>query len=337
MHTKYTLGKSSWRTPEQGLEREWLLTNGIGGFSGCTVTGDTARIHTGYLIASLNPPVDRVNILSKVQEKITAGDREFDLACQQFVGETKDGCKYLEQFNIDVVPTYCYQTDEISIEKTITMEHGRNTVAVCYTVGGATEPVTITLTPLFAMRPIDRVNYPGDMENFSSSVYGRTMLVGRSDDTRFNVKFYISEGKFFDRALIPTSMANPNFIAEENQLLAIDARNGFKGLDTQYTPYDVVIEVEPGETKRFFVVCSTEDEDITAKDGFAMIKSYVERMHGIIALNPNRDILSSHLTWAADAFIVERRSTGLKTILAGFPWFTDSRSAPTVLTTARRF
>ncbi len=323
MHTKYTLGKSSWRTPEQGLEREWLLTNGIGGFSGCTVTGDTARIHTGYLIASLNPPVDRVNILSKVQEKITAGDREFDLACQQFVGETKDGCKYLEQFNIDVVPTYCYQTDEISIEKTITMEHGRNTVAVCYTVSGVTEPVTITLTPLFAMRPIDRVNYPGDMENFSSSVYGRTMLVGRSDDTRFNVKFYISEGKFFDRALIPTSMANPNFIAEENQLLAIDARNGFKGLDTQYTPYDVVIEVEPGETKRFFVVCSTEDEDITAKDGFAMIKSYVERMQGIIALNPNRDILSSHLTWAADAFIVERRSTGLKTILAGFPWFTD--------------
>ena len=60
MHTKYTFGKSSWRTLEQGIEREWLLTNGIGGFSGCTIIGDTARIHTGYLVASLNPPVDRV-------------------------------------------------------------------------------------------------------------------------------------------------------------------------------------------------------------------------------------------------------------------------------------
>lgn len=323
MHTKYTIGKSAWRTLEQGLEREWLLTNGIGGFSGCTVIGDTARIHTGYLVAALNPPVDRVNILSKVQETVTVGSRQFDLACQQYNGESKNGYRYLEQFNIDIVPTYCYQTDEISIEKTVVMEHGKNTVAVCYTVSGATEPTTINVTPLFAMRDISSVNTTSDIEYFSASVYGRTMLVSRSDDTRFNVKFYISEGEFVDRSLIPTSMATPNFIAEENQLLAIDTRNGFGGLDTQYTPYDAVIKVRPGEVKRFFVVCSTEDEDITAKDGFALIQNYVERMHRVIALNPNKDIFSTHLTWAADAFIVDRDSTGLKTILAGFPWFTD--------------
>lgn len=323
MHTKYTLGKSAWRTLEQGIEREWLLTNGIGGFAGCTVVGDTARIHTGYLVASLNPPVDRVNILSKVQEKVSVGGRKFDLACQQFIHGVKDGRQYLEQFNIDIVPTYCYQTDEISIEKTVTMEHGKNTVAVCYTVSGATETVKFTITPLFAMRNIDRVNQPGDMKHFRASVYGRTMLLGRNDDTRFNVKFYISEGKFFDRSLIPTSMATPNFVAEENQLLAIDTRNGFTGLDTQFTPYDAVITVNPGEVKRFFVVCSTEDEDITAKDGFAMAQNYADHLRRVIALNPNTDIFSTHLTWAADAFIVDRRSTGLKTILAGFPWFTD--------------
>lgn len=323
MHTKYTLGKSAWRTLEQGVEREWLLTNGIGGFAGCTVIGDTARIHTGYLVAALNPPVDRVNILSKVQETVTAGDRTFDLACQQYINDTKDGHRYLEQFNIDIVPTYCYQTDEISIEKTIVMEHGKNTAAVCYTVSGATEPTTIRVTPLFAMRDISSVNTPRDMESFSASVYGKTMLVSRDDDTRFNVKFYISEGEYFDRSLLPTSMATPNYLAEENQLLAIDTRNSFGGLDTQYTPYDAVFTVNPGEVKRFYVVCSTEDEDITAKDGFVMIQNYVERMRKIISLNPNKDILSTHLTWAADSFIVDRESTGLKTILAGFPWFTD--------------
>ncbi|MBQ1555991.1 MAG: glycogen debranching enzyme family protein [Clostridia bacterium] len=323
MHTKYTFGKSSWRTLEQGIEREWLLTNGIGGFSGCTVIGDTARIHTGYLVASLNPPVDRVNVLSKVQEKITVGDREFDLACQQFLGEPKDGRQYLEQFNIDIVPTYCYQTDEISLEKTIVMEYGKNTVAVCYTVSGVIEPTTITVTPLFAMRNIDQVNSYRDMKHFRASTYGKTMLLGRDDDTRFNVKFHISEGRYFDRSLIPTSMATPNFVAEENQYLAIDSRNGFNGLDTQFTPYDVIVTVAPGETKRFYLICSIEDEDITAKDGFAMIQRYVEHMRRVIDLNPNKDIFSTHLTWAADAFIVERQSTGLKTILAGFPWFTD--------------
>ena len=149
MHTKYTFGRSNWRTIDQGYEKEWLLTNGLGGFSCATVTGNTARIHAGYLVASLRPPVDRVNVLSKIQEKITAGDRTFDLACQEFVGDKTQGFRYLEQFSMDIVPTYCYQTDEISIEKTIAMEHGKNTVAVCYTVSGAVEPVTVELTPLF--------------------------------------------------------------------------------------------------------------------------------------------------------------------------------------------
>ena len=323
MHTKYTFGRSHWRTFEQGYEKEWILTNGLGGFSSCTVTGDTARIHTGYLVASLRPPVERVNVLSKIQEKITCGRRSFDLACQQYSGDALGGFKYLEQFRMDIVPTYCYQTDEISIEKTIAMEHGKNTVAVCYTVTGATQPVTVHLTPLFAMRPIDRVNSPADIDKFNSSVFGRTMLVSRSDDSSFNAKFFISEGEYFDRSTMPTSMAAPTFVAEENQLLAIDARTGFRGLDSQYTPYDAVVKVYPGETRKFFVICSTEDEDITAKNGFDIVKAYTDRMYGLIRRNPARDIFSAHFTWAADAFIVDRASTGLKTIMAGYPWFAD--------------
>lgn len=323
MNTKYTFGKGCWRTLQEGLEREWLLTNGIGGFSGCTVIGDSARIHTGYLVASFNPPVERINVLSKIQETVTAGERKFDLACQQFISHQKDGYKNLEQFKLDIIPTYSYQTDEISIEKTVAMEHGKNTVVVCYTVSGAVEPVKINITPLFAMRAIDKINSPEDIKKFSSSIDGKTMYVKRRDNESCTAKFYISEGEYFDRSLIPTSMAAPTFIAEENQFLAIDSRNGFSGLDSQYTPYDAKITVNPGEVKKFFVICSTEEEDISAKDGFAIMQSYVDRMRRIIELNPNKDILSTRLTWAADAFIVDRKSTGLKTVLAGFPWFTD--------------
>lgn len=323
MNTKYTFGKGCWRTLQEGLEREWLLTNGIGGFSGCTAIGDSARIHMGYLVASLNPPVERINVLSKIQETVTAGERKFDLACQQFISHQKDGYKNLEQFKLDIIPTYSYQTDEISIEKTVAMEHGKNTVVVCYTVSGAVEPVKINITPLFAMRAIDKVNSPEDIKKFSSSIDGKTMYVKRRDNESCTAKFYISEGEYFDRSLIPTSMAAPTFIAEENQFLAIDSRNGFSGLDSQYTPYDAEITVKSGEVKKFFVICSVEDEDISAKDGFKIAQSYVDRMRKIIELNPNKDVLSTRLTWAADAFIVDRKSTGLKTVLAGFPWFTD--------------
>ena len=174
------------------------------------------------------------------------------------------GYRYLEQFRMDIVPTYCYQTDEISIEKSVAMEHGKNTVAVCYTVTGATQPATVELTPLFAMRPMDRVNSPADIARFRSSVFGRTMLVGREDDSRFNAKFYISEGEYADRSLIPTSMAAPTFIAEENQLLAIDARTGFRGLDTQYTPFDAVIRVNPFETKEYLI--QADDLNVSGSD-----------------------------------------------------------------------
>lgn len=323
MHTKYTFGKSCWRTLAEGLEREWMITNGIGGSSACTVINNSARVHTGYLVASLNPPVDRINVLSKVQEAVTAGERSFNLACQQFLCGENDGYKYLEQFRLDIVPTYCYQTDEISIEKTIAMEYGRNTVAICYTVSGATEPVTVRVTPLFAMRAIDRTNAPDDIRRFSSYVDDRVLYVNRNDDERCTAKCYISEGEFFDRSLIPTSMAAPTFIAEENQFLAIDTRNGFNGLDSQYTPYDAVINVGANETKKFFIICSTEEEDISAKDGFDIVNAYIDRMRTLIKMNPNQDSLSQKLTWAADAFIVDRKSTKLKTILAGMPWFTD--------------
>ena len=65
---KYRFGNSYWRTVEEGSEREWLLGNGIGGFSNCTVVGNLVRTQSSYLVASLNPPVDRVNILSKIKE-----------------------------------------------------------------------------------------------------------------------------------------------------------------------------------------------------------------------------------------------------------------------------
>lgn len=322
MHTKYSFGRSYWRTIDEGLEREWLLTNGIGGFSDCTIIGNTARIHTGYLIAALNPPVDRINILSKTNERITSASREFDLACQQYLTHTRDGHKYLEQLSVDIIPTYSYQADEISLKKTIAMQYGKNIVSICYTVSGATEDITLHITPLFAMRAMDMVNSANQISQFKSSISGNSINVSR-EGAICGARLVVSEGEFFDRSTLPTSMAVPTFIAEENQYLAIDTRCGFGGTDTQYTPYDIRVNVKAGETKKFYIICGTDKEDIDRLNGFEIAEGYVKRMRDIISLNPNKDVLSERLTWAADAFIVDRNSTGLKTVLAGLPWFTD--------------
>ena len=96
MNTKYRLGRSALRTLEEGMEKEWLITNGIGGFANGSVTGANHRLFSGYLTASFHPPVDRKIIWSGTHEKLVFDNkREADFTAQAYVGEVKEGFKYL--------------------------------------------------------------------------------------------------------------------------------------------------------------------------------------------------------------------------------------------------
>ncbi len=319
----YTLGKHHWRTLSEGIEKEWLMANGLGGFANGTVVGDTSRIHGGYLIAALNPPVDRKVILSKTQERICRGKEEIDLTCQQYNGFEKNGQRYLERFTLDAVPVFFYRVDDLTIRKTVAMEYGKNTVAVCYEIHNGAEPASFHVTPLFAGRPMDCVSEKSELR-FAVQLNENLLQLVRQDAPDVCISFYTSAGSYYDRAQIPTSLATPNYLIEENQLYAIDRRNGFCGLDNHYTPYDVIVSLKPWEEKRFFVLCTTEqDVDFSAVDGFAIADAYRQRRKNLMNRALQQDELVRKLAWAADPFIVQRNSTGLKTVLAGFPWFAD--------------
>ena len=93
---------------EEGLNKEWLLTNGIGGFSSSTVIGANTRKYHGLLIAPLTPPGRRHLILSKLDESIEIGSKKHDLytnVCQENISE---GYKYQEEFRRDYVPIFRY-------------------------------------------------------------------------------------------------------------------------------------------------------------------------------------------------------------------------------------
>ncbi|WP_160673100.1 amylo-alpha-1,6-glucosidase [Clostridium sp. C8-1-8] len=317
---KYRFGKSNWRKLSEGIEKEWILTNGIGGFANGTIVGDNSRIFSGYLIASLKPPVDRKNILAKTQERVIVNGKEIDLACQQYVGYEKEGHKYLESFEIDIVPTFRYQVDDISIKKTISMEYGKNTVVVCYEVENGIDEIEFKVTPLFACRDFGSTNEKADLK-FDVKLDKNTLSLKKHSEAELDVKFYSSCGNYYDRSKIPTSMATPNYLIEENQFYAIDNRNGFLGLDNHFTPYDIVVTLNPREIKKFFVKCTIEEVD--DKDGFSILEAYKNRINGLIDKQNCKDDFANRLAQAADNFIVKRESTGLKTILAGFPWFAD--------------
>lgn len=337
---RYTIGRSQFRTLQEGLEREWILTNGIGGVSNSTVIGASNRMHNGYLTVSLNPPADRFTVLANVWESVKIAGKEYNLSAQQYVGYEKQGYRYLNRFVLDILPTYYYQVEDVSIKKTIAMKHGKNTVVVCYEVENGMDPLELHITPQFNWKPYG-VTMEASGLLFDTVIKGQTLTL-QPEGQKTKITFLASEGEYLDRGTFPTSMATPNYLIEENQLYQMDNRTGFMGLDNHYTPYDVVVKLEPFATKKFYLECTVEE--LSKEDGFQIAKEYKDRINGIMDA-AGEDRLLRRLAWAADAFVVERKivlpedkkeklkgcsadrveenTAYLKTILAGYPWFMD--------------
>ena len=81
----YHLNKDALTPMSVGVQKEWVLTNGIGGYAGSSVTGAHARKHHGYLIASLHPPVERFVILSKINECLIRSSGKKDFTVEQYL------------------------------------------------------------------------------------------------------------------------------------------------------------------------------------------------------------------------------------------------------------
>ena len=92
------LGKSNWRTYWQGIQKEWLVTNGIGGYSCSTIIGANARRYHGLLIAACNPPVERYLTISKLDEIVCIGDTEHSLSAFEAGGVVHEGYRYSYNF-----------------------------------------------------------------------------------------------------------------------------------------------------------------------------------------------------------------------------------------------
>ena len=93
------------RNLESALSREWLETNGIGGFSSSTITGLNTRRYHGLLTAATKPPVGRLVLLSKLEETLTIDGRRYELSANQYPGVVHpQGFKYQTGFRLDPFP-----------------------------------------------------------------------------------------------------------------------------------------------------------------------------------------------------------------------------------------
>jgi glycogen debranching enzyme len=140
---------------ETALRREWLVTNGLGGYAAGTVAGANTRCYHGWLVAALEPPLRRTLLVAKCNEVAYLGDRAYALSTNEYSDGTIDPHGYcnLESFRLEgTIPVFTYALDEALLEKRIWMVHGENTTYVTYTLQRTERPLTLAVAPLVTFR-----------------------------------------------------------------------------------------------------------------------------------------------------------------------------------------
>src|SRR5580692_10383868 len=140
----------------QSLNREWLETNGIGGFASSTITGANTRRYHGLLVAATEPPAVRYLLLSKLEETLIVGGQRFELSTNFYPRGTgnqmlhPEGYKYLTEFRLDPFPIFTFEAGGVTLQKRVFMIHGENTVVIEYET---THPdCRLEVRPLVAFR-----------------------------------------------------------------------------------------------------------------------------------------------------------------------------------------
>ncbi len=129
------LNKDICHDLSKSVEKEWLETNGIGGYASSTIIGANTRRYHGLLMAATRPPLGRTLLLSKLEEFLCIEGKEFPLSTNLYPHAIyPEGYKNLVQFGLTPFPTFDYSINGIRVKKTVIMVHGENTTVILYQV-----------------------------------------------------------------------------------------------------------------------------------------------------------------------------------------------------------
>ena len=301
----YKFNKSELSNFDKISKMEFYMPNGLGGYVSGTVSNNLFKKHNNYLTHSFNPPVDRYVLLSKVNEELIVNNKVYNFDGQEYKDCHTDGYKYLEEFEYGFIPTYTYKVNNVNVIKKVSPYYGHNCVAISYEIiNESDKEVVLNLTPWFNDK------FLGECQQNEVSFKEKTIHNGYvlSND-RLDVRYKYNIGNIVNREDKFVKDLFPRF----------DVETGDERSDYSYTPFNHVITCGVGNTK-VSVVVSTED---IRKDAYHIIEEYAERINKLAKHADLDDEFATNLAISGDAFICHRQSTGLKTVLAGLPWFTD--------------
>ena len=293
---------------EAALHREWLETNGIGGFSSSSITGANTRRYHGLLTAATKPPVGRMVLLSKLEETLIIGDRRFDLSTNQYQGAAHPhGFELLTSFRLDPFPIFTFEVEGVQIEKSVFMTQNSNTVVIQYRVVSAPRKQTLQLEirPLIAFRDYHSLTH----EN------GTLDPTLQQEPGMVSIRPYDGVPRLYLAHNASQVEAHSDWY--RHFFYAVEAERGLDTTEDLFNP--AIFSFEIGKNQPATVIASTEPQ--RAANAGRLRRVEIARREQIAASVPIDDPLTRQLALAADQFIAKREDG--YTVMAGYPWFTD--------------
>ena len=288
------------------LKKEFLITNGIGGYCSSSISFANTRKYHGILVSSDNPPTERNVIVHKVEERIKIENAYYDLSVNKYDDSIyPEGYQFLTNFERQPIPTWSYASDSWSVEKEVMMVKGSNTTIINYTNLGYSD-IEIELHPLFTFRDYHSIL----KENHFDFYYEK------EDNT-------IKVNPYPDSKRIYCSWSDGEFIEDRAWYKHFNYdKSVYRGLEAKEDSYRigyVVAKIKAG--KSISLVLTDDSDKIKALP--KTVKSQLTKTYNTIKSETEKSTYLADLLLSGEQFIVNRASTKSSTILAGYHWFTD--------------
>ena len=296
---------------EEALRREWLETNGIGGFASSTIIGLNTRRYHGLLVAATKPPIGRMVLLSKLEETLYVKGQPFDLSANRYPGAIHpQGFRYLKQFRLDPFPVFTYEVEGIEIEKTVFMVHGENSTIVRYELRGnnhseSPKRLWLEIRPLIAFRDYHSTTHEnGAISTAVDEGFGMATVTPYPDLPSLHLAHNAVE-------LRKTGHWYRNFEYD------VERERGLDFAEDLFNP--LALRFDLALLRQASIVASTEKRDIAQVAAYR--QAAITRQRNAASSSPIEDNFAQTLAAAADQYIVSREDQ--KTVIAGYHWFGD--------------
>ncbi|QIF00420.1 amylo-alpha-1,6-glucosidase [Roseimicrobium sp. ORNL1] len=311
------------------LRREWLVTNGLGGYASGTISGKATRRYHGLLVAALPAPLGRVVMLNHLEEHLCLPDgRKIHFGGDE-PAEDSNGERQHHAFEFglrDGMPWWRYDVQGYQFTKTLILANGQNTVYIGYHLESGQDALRIELRPSVHFRRHED-DVAGALEDaYSISIQGR--------------RYEVATGAPFVPLRLTAQAPEMSFVHDGGKIwehfYKTEADRGYQSTGTLWSPGAFHLTATPGASA--ILIASTEEwSRVLALNPDEVLSTELERRQRLIAMaDPRvREGAAAELVLAADQFIIRpagrvedmtrARAAGdeVRTIIAGYHWFTD--------------